>query len=140
MNTLGTTTKSLFLKGVENHKLHHEFMVATGATIKAGQMVKLNSTGEIVALAAGDNQDLFIGVAIHDAAEETLCTVATRGYTIIRAESGAALNPGPVQAGTFDTVNSVNEFVTSTGHDKSIGWALDVAAGANEEIRVLIKD
>lgn len=137
-NTLGSETTTIFLKGVENHKLHHEF--EAGAALKAGQMVKLNATGQIVALAAGDNQDLFVGVLIHDTDSGDLGTVATRGYTILRAESSAALTPGPVQAGTFDGTNLVNEFATSTGHDKSIGWALDVALAANEEIRVLIKD
>lgn len=139
-NSLGTLTKTIFLKGAENHKLHHEFEVDSASDLKKGQMVKLSSTGTIVALAAADTQDLFIGVCIHDAKKGELCTVVTRGYAILRAQSSGALTPGPVEAGTFDGTNLVNEFDASSGETKSIGWALDVATGADEEIRVLIKD
>ena len=48
LTVMGDQTKTIFLKGVEAHKLHHEFTVGSGNTvIKRGQPVVLNNDGTV---------------------------------------------------------------------------------------------
>jgi hypothetical protein len=140
LNNLGTTTESAFLKEIQSHKLHQEFAVATGETVYKGMPVKLNATGEIVPAGAAEPQMNIIGYCVMDGAEETLVTVGMRGFGIVWATSSAAMTPGPVKYVGFDTVTGRNQHTSAAvTEDIQSGWALDVAAGAGEKVRVVIK-
>lgn len=139
--TLGTQTpEAIFAKGPESHKLHIDFEVRASNEVYLGQMVAIHTDGTVFALAADSDEHACVGVAVHNASAGEQVTVATRGYAVVRGQSQAALSPGPVQAKSFDSTNKVNEFATSTGVGKTIGWSLDEATAANQTIRVLIKN
>lgn len=134
--SLGTATQTLFLHDVEAHKLHLEFQAQ--AIIKAGQLVKMHSSEKISPCAAGDAENIIIGIALTDAAADELVTVGVRGYAVIYAKSSAATVAGPVEIGAY--TSGFNTFTTASAVAKTAGWSLDAAAGAAEIIRVLIKD
>lgn len=135
--TLGTASKTIFINEVEGDKLTYEFLA--NAQIYAGQPVKMNANESVDPMAAGDSNDIHIGVAMFDAAVGTLVTVAMRGYTVIYAMSSAALNAGPVEVAAYDGTNFWNKFATSTAVGKTLGHSLDTAGAANVQIRVVLK-
>lgn len=160
-STLGSETKTIIVAGVEAHKLHQEFTAA--GTIKKGQPVKIDpTTGSVVAMASGNNENLCIGISIHNATSGQKVTVAVRGYVVTLGEATASSqNAGPVKCGTYDSTNSLQRFtaapaaivgyvaaasagsptVALTLPDPAmIGWQLMPSTDADEEIRVLIKD
>lgn len=141
LNTLGSITKTTILKS-EAHKLHHEFLVATGSEVFFGQPVKLNTAGEVVPIGAADNEDVCIGYAIMEAEADTRVTISLRGYAIIFGESVAALDAGPVKWASHATAaaSRYNEYVASVAVGTTIGWNLDQTAGADEIVRILIKN
>lgn len=140
-STLGDVTRVVFLEEPEPGKIHLEFEAA--ADLKKGQQVKLNSTGQIVALAAGNAAYLGIGVLVMDVANGERATVACRGYAVIIATSGGALDPGPVAIGAYNTTADRPLYAAPAGEDDaektivSVGWNLTDAGGAGE-IKVLL--
>lgn len=148
LTTLGSKTQTIFLKGIENHKLHHEFEVAEGETISKGQPVYLNTDGEVCAAKkAGEGGEgdpatpanAIIGWSIHNGSEGEVVTVGMKAFGIVWAMPNAALNAGPVEYdGMNDEDPTFNSFVVATGANTTIGWALDKASAADELIRVAI--
>jgi hypothetical protein len=150
LSSLGKVTKNTILKS-ESHKLHEEFTVAAGQTIYQGQPVKLNAAGEVLVYATADGDALLLGYAMCQtpAIAGELVTIAVRGYLTIMAISGGAVNCGPVQYSSYDTSTDIGgttgynvvatAAVTSGVAANQIGWALDLADGANDLIRVLLK-
>lgn len=138
LTAMGGKSKTVFLKGVESHKIHHEFEVATGSTVKVGQPVKLNNDGLVVAAAAGDG-DVILGYSIHDGAAGEMVTVAMRAYTIVYAMTSAAVNAGAVEYGGVSTEGPVYMLYANVTTGSQVGWALDKATGADELIRVALK-
>lgn len=132
--TLGTPATTLFDYDVEAHKLNLEFVANTA--IKAGQAIVLNANEKVDPAAAAADRETIIGYAIMDAAIGANVTVAMRPFAVIYAESGAALNAGPVQLGTYTA--GKNRFITTTAVTKTIGFSLDTAVGAGETIRVAL--
>lgn len=63
--------------------------------------------------------------------------IATRGWKICRLKTGGAVSVGAIVNGTDGTVIHYD----SATHDSAaiIGWALESAASAEEEIDILIK-
>jgi len=133
--SLGSETKTLLIKS-ESHKMAHEFTAL--AALKKTQLVKLNTAGQIVALAADNSEHLHIGYVIHDVAAGKKGTVVMRGYSIIKGIS-TGNNAGPVMYKGFDAVENLNSYATATSQDVCVGWALETAI-ADEEIFVVIKD
>lgn len=139
MNTTGSVTKTTFLYGPEEYKMASEFIV--GVAVKAGQLVKLvAATGKITPLLVTDEENLCIGMAIKDGAADELVVVSTRGYAIINGISAGALDAGPVKQNAYDSTNLANEYVAAATAVLTHGWNLDPADGADETIRILIKN
>ena len=139
--TLGNTTKTVFLNEIENHKLHLEFEVAAGQTVYQGQPLVLNADGTIQGAAIGASKHLVIGYSLHDSTDGELCTVGMRAYSVIWADSESALVAGPVKFAGYDGVTGYNKFEDDlvTAAD-AIGWSLDVATAGQERIRVALMD
>jgi hypothetical protein len=136
--TFGTPTKTKILK-IESHKLMVEFEAA--AAIKAGQEVKLTAVGKVTPMIADDEQQLSIGIALFDAAVDEPVTIATRGFALINAESADALIPGPVRYAGYNATTDLSQYTDGTVTGAvATAWALDVADGANDPIRVLLKN
>ena len=138
ITAMGDKSKTVFLKGVESHKIHHEFEVAVGAAVKVAQPVKLNADGLVVPAAAGDG-DAIIGYSIHDGAAGELVTVAMRAFVIVYAMTSAAVNAGPVKYEGVSTEDADYMLYTNVGTGSAVGWALDKATVADELIRVALK-
>ena len=146
MNVLGNTTKTTFYKR-DTHVIHQEFIVKNGANIEVGMPVKLTADGKIEPFAPGDKFDtLCIGFSLHKRAEKEITTIQMRSRGILYAQASAALPTGPVKfAGNIAALinlpqETVNTFATDgAGTDEMIGWAIDVATAANQEIRVVLK-
>lgn len=138
---LGDQTRTLFLKGPEAHKLHHEFTVATGSTIKKGQPVKLNTSGDIVPLGAADERHLMIGHSIHNGKAGELVTIVMVAHMIIIAQADAELNAGPVKYKGMSAVagdKDYSVYVAATTAVTTQGWALDKAEESGEMVRVAL--
>lgn len=135
-STLGEVTRIVFLEDPEPGKLHIEFEAA--AALKKGQQVKLGISGTIVALASGDSAHLNLGVLIQDVASGERATVAVKGYAVIIARAGAALNAGPVQIGDYDTTNDRPVYATATGAGTTVGYNITQLAAAGENNVILI--
>lgn len=136
--TYGTTKKSVFF--LPSHGLH--ISAPAAVAIKQGTPLKLvGATGKWTPLTAGGIETDMVGVAAFDAAVDEECTAIVKGTCVLNALSSAATQAGPVEY-VDNAVNAngdtVQRFVTSTGVTKTVGYALDVAAGANVAIRVLI--
>lgn len=138
----GDKTQTIFLKGIENHKLHQEFEVATGQAVKKGQPVILNANGTVQA--AGSNPDVYtiIGYSIHNGAAGELITVGMKAFVIVYASnSGNTLNAGPV---AYNGMNPdvegglYNDFTNTSTAGKVIGWCLDQATTADDRVRVAL--
>lgn len=140
--TLGSTTRVVFIEAPEPGKLHIEFESA--ASLKKGQQVKLNSTGEIVGLGAGEPLYLCIGVLIQDVENTERATVACRGYCMVIARAAAAIDPGPVKIAAYDSTNNRPVYATADGADDSaknlqtVGHNLDDLAAAGENKVILL--
>lgn len=139
MNTLGSVTESLFIKGPKAHTLHHEFEVKASTTVYEGQPVKLYTDGTIEPLADGDAPTLMVGIAIHEGTDGELVTVATRGMAIVKMEIKADSHvAGPV---SYDAYNSTTGLVevddASVDHTNHIGWGLGTGDNG-DTIEVLI--
>ena len=155
MTVLGSETNTIFLKGAEAYKLHHEFTVATTKEVKRGQPVTLNVDGEVVPATGTSKFKDIIGYSIHNGKAGDLVTVAMKSYGIVYAMPNAALNAGPVAYDGLNTTQPSQNVGFSTpssdgdgiygsykaaaadGSDLA-GWALDKAEGANDLIRVAI--
>lgn len=146
--SLGSTTYTVFLYGVESHKLHMEFEVNTAVAVHKGQPVKLAGSEEkITPLLASDKPHIScIGYSIHDGEAGDLVTVAMRSFVVIIGEAEDALNPGPVEFVGYDTENADNNIEgynrfsdTDIDEDDShIGWSLDAATAEGDKIRVAL--
>lgn len=156
LTAFGQETHTIFLKGVEAHKLHHEFAVATGSTVKRGQPVVLTAEGDVKPATSGEKSAKIIGVTIHNGKEKELVTIAMKAYGVIYAMPNAALDAGPVaydglntsqtdpQGPGFNTatdgttgIYSSFKAASADGSDLA-GWALDQADDANDLIRIAI--
>lgn len=137
MNTLGTTTARLFVK-TQSHKLSHAFTAAEA--IKKSQPVKLKADGELEVLDLDDASRLCIGYALHDAADGEQVTVVLKGYAIVRATSGEAMNPGPCRVKGYDATNGRATY-QDTGVTDALfdAWNLTVAGGADVAIDVILR-
>jgi len=144
MNILGTETKSVFLKQIQAHKLHQEFIVAPAQTVRVGQPVKLNATGEITAVAANDNASVIIGISVHNAAAGETATIGMKAVAIVWARSAAAITTArPVKFSGVNGVEAAYGNYSNVAEDGSenillVGWALDPASAINQTIRVAI--
>jgi len=150
--TFGIESKSTFLNGPESHKLHLEFEAT--ANINVGQPCKMHADGgKVSPCVADDPEQLMVGVSIHPgkSAYGDKVVLATRGFTVIMAQSAAAVTPGPVQYKGFDGTTKYNIVGTLAAvatpaeaaalpSSLHFGWALDKATGAGQIIRVLVKD
>lgn len=142
------------LHKAESHKLHESFSVLSGGDVRVGMPVKLVTTEDftVAPLAAADNKNLCIGVAIHDTAfaeaaansvkntyDSNKVTVMMKAFTTVMGATAAAaaepIVPGPVKflgfvAGTSDfPQKGVNTFVNCLPTDVlMIGWALEEIA------------
>lgn len=136
---LGEKSKTIFLKGVEAHKLHHEFTVAPGFTVKRGQPVKLLADGTIKACTGSEKNMVIIGISIHNGSDGELVTVAMKAFAILYAMPNAGTVAGPVK---YDGLNSTdddyNSYVALVDGGELAGWALDKAGAADEMIRVAV--
>lgn len=143
MNVLGAQTRSIFLKEVQSHKLHQEFIVADANTVKVGQPVKLNAAGEIVPAATGEFFRNIIGFSVHNAAAGETATVGMKAFGLVWARANAdAQVAGPVAYKGLSAVSGETDFgkygaIDSIDFDDLAGWALD---GGDEDdvIRVAI--
>lgn len=139
------TKKTLFLKGPESHKLHQEFVVAAGQTVKKGQPVTLNTDGEVVPAGANAASRTIIGYSVHTGAAAEYVTVAMKAYALVWAMPNAAVNAGPVAYDGLNTTdNDYSSFKAAAGTagastaEEVTGWALDKATAADEPIRVAL--
>lgn len=149
LSTLGSKTKNIVLNSEED-KLSLEFAVAAANTVKIGQPVKLNAAGEVLPWAKADGVHTLIGFAISDAAAAELVTIRTKGFMVVFAISLGALNCVPVTYNSFDSATDIGgttgymvvEGLGTGGSDTTqhMGWCLDVAAGANGLVRVLLRN
>lgn len=95
MNTFGQKTKPTVFLTHESHKLHKEF--TTAAVVKRSQPCKIDATGKVVPLAAGDHRNLCIGISIHNAAAGENVTLVMKAFLTLLCQSPAATAAGPVQ-------------------------------------------
>lgn len=139
---LGNQTKTIFLKGIENHKLHQEFEVADGSTIKKGQPVKLNTDGQVVPAAVDELNQNIIGWSIHDGQEKEFVTVGMRAMGIVWASPKGAVDAGPVAYDGMNTTDPLYNAFKALGDQANgitlAGWQLDKSTAADEMVRVAI--
>ena len=141
LTVMGDQTKTIFLKGVEAHKLHHEFTVGSGNTvIKKGQPVVLNNDGTVKPAVAGEKGFKVIGISLHNGKAGELVTIAMKAYGVLYAMPKAALVAGPVKYDGLNTTDADYTSYAAASADGSdlVGWALDQADGADDLIRVAI--
>lgn len=142
LTKFGGKSKTIFLNDVEAHKLHLEFEVGTGSTVKKGQPVVLNDDGTVrpIAGALGADAVAIIGYSIHNGEAGENITVGMRAYAVTYAEAGAvsqkagmvfATNVAPTDPEMVRWVAGA----AATMH----GWALDEAAAVGDTIRVALK-
>ena len=113
--TLGDVSANVFEEGPEAHKLHMEFVVATGNSVHRGIHVKMDATGKIVEAAAGDNMDDCIGVAHAGALADERVTIVMRAFAAVWALCGAATtNAGPGELSTVIVSASGDEALDPT--------------------------
>lgn len=140
LTQLGETPKTIWLKGPEMHKLHHEFEVAAGQAIAVGQPVILNADGTIQVAGVAAKTNTVIGYSVHQADAGEMATVALKAYAVVWASPKAALDAGPVKTDGLNVTDPLyNSFTVATvdGTD-TVGWALDQSTGADEIIRVAL--
>ena len=144
MNYFGDKTSKALILTTEAHKLHLAFSAAAGATFNVTQPVKLDATGAIVPLGAADSAHLCIGNALHStpngATMSGEISVVMKGHMTIRAQSGAAIVPGPVKWASYDATNKVAVYVNATDAATTQGWALEAAGAAGSELTVVLSN
>jgi hypothetical protein len=133
-STLGRNEPYAVFEYSENHKLHLEFM-ATGE-IKKGAPVEINADGTVSALPVGGDTDTLIGVALMDAEDEELITVAVRGYAVVNAHTAGALNAGLVEYKGYAPQLEKHVYGTPA-YSAALGLNLDQTTTAGD-IRVLL--
>lgn len=142
----GDKTRTVFLKGIESHKLHQEFEVGTGETIVRGTPVVLKADGTIAAsTGAAEDHVNVIGYSIHNGKAGELVTVGMRAFTIIygvNLESGT-ITAGPVKFAGVETVTDIGDYNAFENIDPAdtttaIGWALDGATADHEIVRIAL--
>lgn len=142
LTKFGDQTESLFLKGFEAHKLHHEFTVAEGSgalPVRKAQPVKLNADGQVEPAEAAEKAHLIIGYSIHNGNPGELVTIAMKAYGIVYCKPNAAVVAGPVQYAGQNTNDPRFPAVTAAADATTLmGWALDEAEGADDEIRLAL--
>lgn len=142
----GDITKTLFLKS-ESHKLGQEFTVATGQSVKKGDLARIEADGKISAVRPGSAALLSkyhcVGVILHDGEAGELVTVSCKGFMIVFGQAAANSTPaGPVKmsapvGASPDRLVNYATCDVATEPELMLGWALD-AGDQNDEIRVLI--
>jgi len=142
LTKFGEKTRSVFLKAIEAHTLHQEFEVKAGQATVKGQLLVLDpATGHVLPAGNGAKAFTVIGIALHTRAAGELVTVAMKAKTIVWAQTGAALDAGPVKAVAAAPIDVLYRSYVATadvlGGDV-VGYSLDVAAGADEIVRVAI--
>lgn len=137
---LGEQTKTIFLKGIENHKLHQEFEVGAGQTIKKGQPVILDTDGTVKPAAATEKTNNIIGWSIHDGAAEEFITVGMRAMAIVWASPNGAVDAGPVAYNGMNITDGMYNAFKAIGDDDDAlaGWQLDKATAKDEMVRVAV--
>jgi len=150
--TFGENTIAIVYKK-EMHKLHEAFEVADGETIHEGELVELNSDGEIIKLDLTTTPAATAGIrcigyctTIKKAGENSPVSVAEelsiamKGYATVLASAGEdSLVPGPVKAMAYDTTNNRPKFSGASVDEKNmVGWAL-IGGNEDDEIRVVLK-
>lgn len=105
-----------------------------------GMPVELDpATGKVIPFANDGNLE-YLGISVHDANAGELATIGMRSYAVVFAHASEALNYGPVNWDSYDTVNGINKYnqtaVTTTTFQ---GWALDTAAADGDTIRVAVR-
>lgn len=142
LTKFGDVTETLFLKGFEAHKLHHEFSVATGVgalAVRKAMPVKLNDAGEVVPATAAEPHNNIIGYSIHNGNPGELVTIALKAYGIVYCKPNAAVIAGPVQYAGQNTLEPEYPAVVAAANAANLmGWALDEAEGANDMIRLAL--
>ncbi len=139
MNKFGEKTHTLFLKGPEAHKLHHEFTVDTGVEIRKGQPVVLTSDGEVTPAASGASAYKIVGYSVHNGKAGELVTITMKPFMMVYAKPNAALVAGPVAYGGQNTAEpEYASFTVAADGDTQVGFALDEAVAANDIIRVAL--
>ena len=152
--SLGDVTQNIFEEGPEAHKLHMEFVVATGSSVRRGIHVKMNATGEVVEASADDDAGEVIGVAKFGAAADERVTIVMRGFAAVWALCGAASTvPGPAKLGaiiasaTSDEatdpslrkyINTVSPAVAVIDFSLFVGWVLTPGNDADSTLVVLL--
>ena len=128
--TLGDVSVNVFEEGPEAHKLHMEFVVATGQLVRKGMHVKMDATGKLLHAASGDASDLCIGVAHANAEADERVTVVMRHFTAVWAQTGAAsTDAGPAELGAI--VASGGDEATDPTLRKYV--ATTAGTGANDQ-------
>lgn len=136
-STLGDVTRVVFFEEPEPGKIHVEFEAL--AAVRKGQQVKIDPTSEKVTPIVADEPAVnVIGVAVMSAAIGERVTIATRGYCVVIAQAGAAINAGPVKAGAYDAGNDRPTFAADATQALVLGWNLDFLGAAGEH-KVLLK-
>lgn len=143
LTKFGDVTETLFLKGFEAHKLHHEFSVATGSgalAVRKAQPVKLTAEGNVEPADAAEPAQNIIGYSIHNGNPGELVTIAMKAYGIVYCKPNAAVEAGPVQYAGQNTAEPEYPAVATIAADEPnlMGWALDEADGANDMIRLAL--
>lgn len=142
MTTVGSTT----LTKIEHHENHKLTLTKdAGAAIVEGQPCKLNAAGDFIPWTKSDFVHNMIGFAVMDAAQGQEVTVWSRGYGIIMGVSNATQDAGPVTYEGLQTTGMYTNFgkfgvASDTGTTNAIGWALEPATAAGQQIRVVIRD
>jgi hypothetical protein len=146
----GKKTKTVIFQH-ESHKLHIEFAVAAGQTVKRGQPVKLAANGTVQPWAKADLNVACIGYCYNDAPAGEMVTVVMRSYMVILGinATAGALNAGPVTYQGYNEANAdlrdgllgYNTFSAptgATGNTEFNGWNLDQVAAQYDLIRVAL--
>lgn len=139
LTAIGESPQTRLLKH-ESHKLHHEFTVEDAEAVRIGMPVKLTVDGKVLPLGAADEEHLCIGYALQDAEETEYVTIVMKGYSIIFAETLAALDCGPVKFASFGAQPlDLPEYVAAATNVLTQGWCIDQAAGINETVRIVVR-
>lgn len=147
---LGSVTKHKFEKSPEAHKLHNEFVVASGQAAHETDPVVLTADGEVQAAAAGASAETLIGVAMTDAVADERVTISMKGYTLVHALSGQINLPaGPVELGAWDGTYGdgiwdtsakpgLRKYVAASSAAKTVGHCITPADADGDPIQVCI--
>jgi hypothetical protein len=138
--SLGKKTNNTGFLKVESHKLMNSFEVAASNSVKKGQPVKFNATGEVLPAAAEQALTLIIGYALFDAEAGEQATIVMRASSIVFMQASVALNPTElITYNGFDATTGYNRVKKENATAANqIGWALEVASNAGDIILVAL--